>query len=93
MVKPKLDLKALRDRHGLTQAGLACKLGFSRSHIATVEARGTGVSTRMMHEIIKKRQLRGKKRHLLQMPYTTLTPRYPDTAQQQFPSKIPLMSL
>jgi len=53
MAKPKFDLKALRNKQGLTQGQLACKLGFSRSHIATVETGRQGLSNRMIREIVK----------------------------------------
>jgi len=50
---PKFDLKIFRQRHDMTQDELACKLGFSRSYIATIETSRQGISIRMMYEIIR----------------------------------------
>ena len=52
MKKPSYDLKALRNKYSLTQDELACKLGYSRSNIATLETGRQGLSHRMMREII-----------------------------------------
>lgn len=53
MSRPTFDLKAFRRRHDMTQDQLAEKLGFSRSHIATLETQRQSVSTRVMHELIR----------------------------------------
>jgi len=53
MSKPSFDLKTFRKRYDMTQGEFADKLGFSRSHIATVETNRQGISLRLMYEIIK----------------------------------------
>lgn len=54
MTKPRFDLKAYRESRGWTQSQLAYKLGISRSHIAMMEVGKQGLSTRVIHEIIRK---------------------------------------
>ena len=54
MSRPTFDLKAFRRRHDMTQDQLAEKLGFSRSHIATLETQRQSISTRVMYELIRK---------------------------------------
>ena len=53
MVKPHINLKALRKKRNWTQYAAAKALGFSRSYIADVERGRLGVSTGMMQAIIR----------------------------------------
>ena len=52
-IKPKFDFKKFRSQRNLTQDELAYMLGFSRSHIATIETGRQGVSTGVMHALIE----------------------------------------
>ena len=49
----KINLKELRERRGWSKTDAAAELGFSRSYYSEVEDGRTGISVKMMHEIIR----------------------------------------
>ena len=54
MQSPVIDLKKIRAERNWTQQELADKLGFSRSYVATLEIGRQGISINMLHQIIRK---------------------------------------
>ena len=52
-MKPRIDLKKLRENRGWTQLQAASKLGFCRSYISAVENGKQGLSVEMMSAVIQ----------------------------------------
>jgi len=52
-MKPKIDLRGLRQERGWTQLQTSRKLGFCRSYISAVENGKQGFSVGMMNAIIR----------------------------------------
>ena len=51
--KPTMDIRKLREQHGLLQWEAADKLGFCRSYLALVENGKQGISIAMMNALIR----------------------------------------